>query len=202
MGDFMNEKGTREVWDAMYDMIKTEYPYHRELINRWWPNYDDELKKARTWLSKRTSIFYKHLAEYYSWGTPTGLTINKQTQGDITMTVNGVKVTGKVFDGKYYAGRTITIKAKGTEGHEVTGWKVTGALTKDVQGDELTLEMPTGAITVNPVIGNADGINEIANTQHLTPNTQLYDLMGRKVTTPQAGRIYIQNGKKIIKLKN
>ena len=28
MGDFLNEEGTREVWDPMYEMIKYEYPYH------------------------------------------------------------------------------------------------------------------------------------------------------------------------------
>ena len=29
-------------------------------------------------------------------------------------------------------------------------------------------------------------------------NGDIYDLMGRKVTTPQKGNIYIQNGKKFI----
>ena len=50
MGDFMNEKGTRAVWDPMYDMIKYEYPNHRVLINQWWPNYNEELSRAKNWL--------------------------------------------------------------------------------------------------------------------------------------------------------
>jgi hypothetical protein len=200
MGDFLNEKGTRAVWDEMYDMIKTEYPYHRELVNRWWPNYDEELNNARTWLNKRTDYFYKQLADYYSWGTPTGLTINKEDNSDVELTFNGVKVSNQVFDGKYYAGRTINLSGKAnTEGKTVTGWKVkvTGTTSKEVQGSELTLTMPKGAVAINPIIGNASGINDIINTQHLTPNTQIYDLMGNKVKTPQTGRIYIQNGKKI-----
>ena len=199
MGDFLNEKGTRAVWDEMYDMIKTEYPYHRKLINEWWPNYNEELNKARTWLNKRTNYFYQQLADYYSWGTPTALTINKTSQSDVTMTINGITLTGNVFDGKYYAGRTITLSASAAEeGKVVTGWKVTGALNKEVQGSELTLTMPNGSIAINPIIGEASGIEEIANTEHLSPNTQLYDLMGRKVKNPQAGRIYIQNGKKAV----
>ncbi len=198
MGDFLNEKGTREVWDAMYDMIKTEYPYHRELINRWWPNYDNELSTARNWLNKRTNNVYKQLADYYNWGTPRGLTINKQKESDITITVNGITLSNKVFDGKYYAGKTLTISAQGTEGNEVTAWKVTGTQLKELQGNEITLQMPNGNIAIEPVFEDASGINVIDNSQKQIANGQLYDLMGNKVTSPQPGRIYIQNGKKII----
>ena len=42
----------------------------------------------------------------------------------------------------------------------------------------------------------ATGIEEVANSQQSKANSQLYDLLGNKVSTPQAGRIYIQNGKK------
>ena len=63
MGDFLNVTGTREVWDPMYDLIKTEYPFHRKLINQWWPNYNDELNAARNWVSQRTNHFYKQLAD-------------------------------------------------------------------------------------------------------------------------------------------
>ncbi len=198
MGDFLNENGTREVWDAMYDIIKTEYPYHRELINRWWPNYNDELNTARNWLNQRTYYVYKQLADYYNWGTLRTLTINKQTKGDITITVNGVKLTGKVFDGKYYQNRTLTIVGQATGGDEVTGWKVTGAMSEEVQGNELTLQMPKGSIAIEPLFGDISGIEDV---QHSTFNSKLstiYDLMGNKVKTPQADRIYIQNGKKII----
>ena len=198
MGDFLNEKGTRAVWDEMYDLIKTEYPYHRELVNRWWPNYNEELNNAHTWLNKRTDYFYKQLADYYSWGTPTVLTINKENNSDVEMTFNGVKLSNQVFDGKFYAGRAINLSGKAnTEGKAVTGWKVTGATNKEVQGSELTLQMPNGAITINPIIGNASGIEKIANTEHPSTNTRIYDLMGNKVKTPKTGRIYIQNGKKI-----
>ena len=44
--------------------------------------------------------------------------------------------------------------------------------------------------------GEATGIADITNTQHLTPNTQFYDLQGRKVANPTKG-LYIVNGKKL-----
>ena len=199
MGDFLNEKGTRAVWDEMYDLIKTEYPYHRELINRWWPNYDEELNNARNWLNKRTNYFYQQLADYYSWGNPTVLTVNKVNLSDVTLTFNGIKLAGNVFDGKYYAGRTITLSATANEeGKMVTGWKIVGGTNKEVQGSELTLQMPSSSTVITPIISNASGIEEVANSQRPKANSQLYDLVGNKVSTPQAGRIYIQNGKKIV----
>ena len=199
MGDFLNEKGTRAVWDEMYDLIKTEYPYHRELINRWWPNYDEELNNARNWLNKRTNYFYQQLADYYSWGNPTVLTVNKVNLSDVTLTFNGIQLTGNVFDGKYYAGRTITLNATANEeGKMVTGWKIVGGANKEVQGSELTLQMPSSSTVITPIISNASGIEEVANSQRPTANSQLYDLLGNKVTATQKGRIYIQNGKKIV----
>ena len=197
MGDFLNERGTREVWDAMYDQVKTEYPYHRELINRWWPNYGEELSKARTWLSQRTDHFYKHLANYYHWGTPTPLTINKQEELDVRMTVNGIALTSRVFDGKYYAGRTLTINGQAPEGREVRAWRVTGAVNQEVQGSELTLQMPNGAIAINPVVGDASGIETIQPADTGQQPSALYDLLGNRVTAPKKGRIYIRDGKKI-----
>jgi hypothetical protein len=199
MGDFLNEKGTRAVWDEMYDMIKTEYPYHRELINRWWPNYNDELSSARNWLNKRTNYFYKQLADYYSWGTPTAVTINKTNPSDVTLTFNGITLTGNVFDGKYYAKRTITLSATANEeGKTVTGWKVTGGLNKEVQGNELTLTMPNSSIAITPLIGNASGIEDIETSDIKLQTSDIYDLMGNKVLTPKRGQLYIRNGKKII----
>ena len=199
MGDFLNEKGTRAVWDEMYDLIKTEYPYHRELINRWWPNYDEELNNARNWLNKRTNYFYQQLADYYSWGNPTVLTVNKVNLSDVTLTFNGIQLTGNVFDGKYYAGRTITLSATANEeGKMVTGWKIVGGANKEVQGSELTLQMPSSSTVITPIISNASGIEEVANSQRPTANSQLYDLLGNEVTATQKGRIYIQNGKKIV----
>ena len=81
----------------------------------------------------------------------------------------------------------------------VTGWKVTGAVNKEVQGDELSLQMPRGAIAIEPIMGDGSGIEEIGHSTLLNSHSTLYDLQGRKVANPQKGRIYIQNGKKIIK---
>ncbi|MEE1121749.1 MAG: hypothetical protein UHT92_08745 [Prevotella sp.] len=48
-----------------------------------------------------------------------------------------------------------------------------------------------------PPNGNFSGIEEIVNDQQPSANA-IYDLFGRKVETPQKGKLYIMNGKKII----
>ena len=48
-----------------------------------------------------------------------------------------------------------------------------------------------------PPNGDFSGIEEIVNDQQSSDNA-VYDLFGRKVETPQKGKLYIMNGKKII----
>jgi len=102
-----------------------------------------------------------------------------------------------VFVGKYFKNRTITLSATANEeGKMVSGWKVTGSVNKEVQGSELTLQMPDGSLTINPIVGIGSGIEEIANSQ-LMANDQFYDLKGNKVTHPTKG-LYIRNGRKVV----
>ena len=152
-------------------------------------------------MKKRTNYFYRQLGIQYNLGLPLALTINKATQADIQLTFNGIKVSEKVFDGQFFVNRDITLSATSNdESKVVTGWKVTGYVNQDYQGSTLTMKMPSGATAIQPILGSADGIDEI---EYATPalskdEEAVYDLQGREVTTPQAGRIYIQNGKKIM----
>lgn len=203
MGDFLNEKGTRAVWDPMYEMICTEYPFHRALINPNWPNYDNILTKARTWLSERTNYFYDHLANFYTWGTPTPLTINTTTLYDLMLKVNGIQLTGNVYDGKYYAGRTITVNAQSSdEDMVVTGWILAGAINQEIQSSELAITMPDDSLSITPILTHVsdipDGIRTVGDGKLSIEDTSIYDLMGNKVQTPIPGNVYIQNRKKII----
>lgn len=197
MGDFLNEKGTRQVWDAMYEKISYEYPYHRELINRWWPNYDEELNNAHKWIRYRTNSFYRQLGDYYGLGSPIGLTINKEKE-DVAVTFNGIKLSEGTFDGKFFANRTLTISGQGPEGKEVKGWKVTGGIDKEYAGSELTLQMPSNAIAITPMFTEPTGIDNISTDDSASDKKGTYDLTGRKVTMPQKGQIYIQKGQKTI----
>lgn len=206
MGDFMNGKGTGATIDLIKEEAMEEFVAHRDKYNpgwSWWSDNRGEITNkfndAKNWAEGRPNYFYQHIGNQWNLGTPRTLTINKTKKSDIEITFNGMKLSDKVFDGKYFKNRTISLSATVTEGDKtVTGWKVTGAVNKEVQGSELTLQMPNGNIAIEPIVGVGSGIEEIANSQQLKAKGQLYDLLGNKVQTPQNGRIYIQNGKKVV----
>jgi len=202
MGDLLNERGIRAVWDPMLEMIQTELPYHRALITPALPNYDKDLNYARTWLSERANHFYNHLADFYEWGTPTPLTVNTTDLYDLTLTVNGIQLTGNVFDGKYYAGRTVTISAQSKDDRQVTAWTLTGAVNQEIPGSELTITMPDDSLAIHPVLA-ADSdlpqeIRTVENEESAYEDMSIYDMLGNKVQTPYPGHIYIQNRRKFI----
>ena len=99
-------------------------------------------------------------------------------------------------DGKFFANRQLTISGTAPEGQEVKGWKLSGAKTEEVSGSELTINMTSSALAIEPVLGTATGIKNVKS--ETIANHAIYDLMGNKVKNPQAGRIYIQNGKKVM----
>ena len=204
MGDFLNEKGTRAVWDPMYNMIKTEYTYHRNLINQWWPNYNDELRNARNWLSQRTNHFYQQLADYYKLGTPTPLVINKDASEEVKTIVNGIEIKEGYFDGKFFEGRKLTVEGKAGEGREVKGWKVMkDGSTTQVDGSVYTFDMPKcSKLTLTAIFGESTGIETI-NTNNPMEDATIYDLNGRKINSSSLDGlpkgIYIIGGKKIVK---
>ena len=172
MGDFLNEKGIRAIWDPMYEMLKGEWKRHRDFVydNPWWPNYDDELSNARTWVSRRTDEMYKQLGKQFNVGYPTPMTINKSV-GDaasLAITFNGVPLTKGVFDGKFFAGRSITLEAHAPEGKVVKGWEIvtkssSGTDSRQIDGERCSFPMPTCAnLTVNAILGSSSGIDTLS----------------------------------------
>ena len=185
MADFLNEKGIRAIWDPMYETIKTEYPFHRELINKWWPNYNEELTNARKWVKQRTSNFYKFLADYYKVGNPTGLTINNSNSA-VAITVNGITLSQPTFNGKFFANRELTISGQAPDDKQIKGWHITGAINEDKEGTILNMTMPTGSITVEPIMEDASGI-ETVEWNHETAPKNYYNLQGIRQQHLQPG---------------
>ena len=153
MGDFLNERGTREVWDPMYEMIKYEYPNHRKLFNQWWPNYSDELSSAHSFIAKRANYFYDMVADYYGADKPSVLKVNSNTDETelegVTIKMNGIELSRPIFDGKYYTGNKLTVEGNA---ERVKGWTVTTVTgtkkeTKEVEGESYTFTMTNATST-------------------------------------------------------
>ncbi len=214
MGTFLSEQGIRTLWDAMYETISYEYPYHRQLVNRWWPNYADELQQARSWLSQRTEHFYQQLSARYNLGTPIPLTVNQPEEAPlVAITFNDIPLEQAAFRGRYYQGSTLTLQATSGGGRQVTGWRVqtiTGAtsVSSEVSGPLLTMTMPScTSMNITPLVADDTSIALLPAPQPFSwqrtadgylflsgvaPGTvvSLYDLQGMlltRTTAPASG---------------
>ena len=201
MADFMNGNGTGEMIDIIQAEAMEEFVAHRDKYNPgnpWWPtdnsaDINNKFNNAKNWAKGRPDYFYKHIGDQWKLGSPVGLTINKSTKADIEITFNGIKMSNNVFDGKYFKDLAMTISG----GEEVKGWRLSGAISEDVAGSALTINMTSSPLKIEPLFEEVTGIQTIENSESSIDNAAIYDLLGNKITTPQTGRIYIQNGKKI-----
>jgi hypothetical protein len=173
----------------MYNLIKTEYPYHRQCVRQWWPSwwqgYTDELNTARQWVADRTDNFYQQLDDFYQLGTPTPLSINKELGSDdqakMQFLFNNVSLTKGTFDGKFFLGRSITLKGNSLGDKVVKGWKVitktaSGSKTQTINSSIYSFNMPScQSLSINAILGdvlkgdvNGDNEVNISDTACLT----------------------------------
>lgn len=204
MGDFLNYDAVWKIWGPMYNEVKTEYPNHRKLINEWWPNYSSELSTAQNWLKGRTDQFYSQLKSYYQLGSAIKLYINKDvpeadTEG-VDISMNGVMLSSPYFNGKFFAGRDVTLSgapATDEEGHPIstrtiTSWIVdtyTTSLSHTAQtytGNTCSFVMPSGyQVLITPQYGEEQGFEELSNDP--SSPALYYDLNGRVLDHLQPG---------------
>ena len=216
MGDFLNEKGVRAIWDPMYELVKDELLIHRDELNppnpwSWWgggnneKNIENEVNNVRNWLSKRTDYYRKCLCDYYKVGTLASMTVNKDmedaAEGHILF--NGVELSNGTFDGKFIVGRKITLEPGEASTLNVTGWEVTAdGTSNNYQGARLEFDMPQCNKLAIKALFDTTGISIIPTND--TKSQDVYDLNGRKVRSGSTSLdglprgIYIIGGKKVV----
>ena len=212
MGDFLNYDGTWRVWEPMYNQIKTEYPYHRKLYNEWWPNYNDEMDKVKTWLKKRTNFMYQHLADYYKLGSPlpfmVNITLNEADREALQFVMNGVPLSEGQFVGRFFKDREVVLEGKPGNGKKVTGWNVIeDGIARQVEGSKYAFTMPSSSLQVNAIIGTDTGINDVESpvwtwqyangiftVNDITAGTRvsLYDISGMLISQQTANGSQLQ----------
>ena len=212
MGDFLNYEGTWKVWEPMYNQIKTEYPYHRKLYNEWWPNYNDEMDKVKTWLKKRTNFMYQHLADYYKLGSPlpflVNVTLDEADREALQFVMNGVPLSEGKFVGRFFQGREVVLEGKPGNGKKVTGWNVIeDGIARQVEGSKYAFTMPSSSLQVNAIIGTDTGINDVESpvwtwqyandiftVNDITAGTRvsLYDISGMLISQQTANGSQLQ----------
>lgn len=216
MGTFLNGNGLGEVIDSMYNVIKTEYPYHRKPINQWWPNHREEVNNAKNWAVKRTNFMWTYLKDYFKLNTARPLMVNKdapQTLQGFRLYINDTYVKQGFYSSSYWGGREVRVSAESIDGEkEVTKWEVNTTVsgkvtTQTYKGSSCSFTMPTNATNVSVVpIVDATGIESVAaeyNADASSLADGIYTLDGKKVSAPTTPGIYVikkgNNIRKIVK---
>ena len=175
MGDFMNGKGTGETIDLIKAESMEEFVAHRDKYNPgwWWPvdnrsDIENKFNAAKQWAEGRPNNFYNHIGKKWNLGTAFPVTINKgvaELPEDVT--VNGIKLSEGVFDGKFFPNRQLTITATAPEGKTIAGWKVTttpasgSKQTENYEGSELVLTPAScKSMSIEVIFGVGSGISE------------------------------------------
>ncbi len=175
MGDFMNGKGTGETIDLIKAESMEEFVAHRDKYNPgwWWPvdnrsDIENKFNAAKQWAEGRPNNFYNHIGKKWNLGTAFPVTINKGV-ADMPedVTVNGIKLSEGVFDGKLFPNRQLTITATAPEGKTIAGWKVTttpasgSKQTENYDGAELVLTPAScKSMSIEVFFGVGTGISE------------------------------------------
>lgn len=167
MGDFLRGRIIGDEIDEMASIIKDEFKnHHRPLFNSRNPNYDNEIEYAKTWAVNRNPFFYQHLADFFGLGVPVTLMIDNGRQDDVRLSINGVPVTNRGFNGKFFAGREMRLAATTADGDmEVTCWKVSVSRGAEVElkGSEVSYTIPSDAksVTITTVTGDKSALDGI-----------------------------------------
>lgn len=153
-GDFMNYDGMHRVWDPMYEKIKEElYPFCVAINNlALYVNYESEMAYVDNWIRFRTDEFTDQLCSFYGLESPLPLTIPKNIAID-TLTFNDHKLSQGSYQGRYFKGHPIKLKAVPAEDNIITGWLINqdGAETT-VAGAELNWMMPNcNYLSIEPI---------------------------------------------------
>ncbi len=212
MGDFMNGKGTSEIIDLIKDEAMEEFVAHRDKFNPgwgWWAvdnrsDIENKFAEAKRWAENRPNNFYRFIGDQWYLGKAIPVTINKGNSDKVeSVTVNDYKLSKGVFDGKLFPSTELYISSMASGDNSIVGWRVIYNPSTDNEeievfdGNDVTFILKDRkSATIEPIFKVGTGIQTIKETASKADNAAIYDLLGNKVTTPKAGRIYIRNGKK------
>lgn len=209
MGDFLNGTVLADELEEMASVLRYEYKaFHRRLFNASWPDYEQELTKAKTWAENRTSFFYTYLSDFFGLGDAVPVTIDKGREDGVRITVNDVPLSGRSFDGKFFKNRVMRLSGKCTDNSiKVVGWNinVTGVsgAGRRITGDSARYIIPAGArsVEISTIVENNTDIDtgiDTATGDENTGSRDMYTVEGIKVKDMARPGIYIQKGKKIL----
>lgn len=168
---------------------------------------EDKVEYMKRWYKKRVPAMYDMMADHFELNSPVTLTIDGYVDNDIDVSLNGFSLKREKFEGQWFPGRQITLKATRPEGKDpVNAWSVT---TIDEDGSEYEIIYPASEFTqVFPAVAGVKiesitgyvAVDEIGMDPEGVA-VEWYDLQGRSLGTRKpAPGVYIRKaGSRITK---
>lgn len=216
LGDFLRPAVTAALIDEQRDELAPEYRAHLQCYGNpidynGWLHRVDNLKQ---WCARRTEVMPSIISRYFGLGEPMALSIDGGGSG---VSVNGIALKGEQFEGKWLAGREVTVRSDNPE----IGWRVTVTAktgrknTYDVQSQEyaITPSENVGAVRleayqmsgVDNVVAdsgarvkvNVCGGVIVVEADDVIESAALTDVAGRRVhaSAPMTGAVQMEPGR-------
>lgn len=162
MGDFLKPATVNALVDYYYNNIKDEYPYHC-IANGRNNTLAKNVETLKTWATERHEFFPTYLGKYFELGNPVKLTVNDKGEDVKSLTMNGIELRSKAFDGTHFAGSEIELTAADLPDNMV--WEVSVEKDGEVSTENfcpkaLSLVLPEcDAVAIN--LAHSTGINSV-----------------------------------------
>lgn len=198
MGDFLSAVPLLRQLESMSSELDGELPCHFAAldIGGGVREYDEwrqlNMEIAREWIKGRVPFVYGMLSEHYGLGRPVPVSINLNGGygAECTLNVNGTRLSGERYDGKWYVGRLLRVAASAkTDDTPVEGWEVTVVRngvreTEIVRGARLEMAVPDCDELSIRTSSDLSGINDLAgDIKRLKAPLTVYDMTGRCLGT-------------------
>lgn len=187
MGDFLHKKVFEKWLDEMNEAIADEYIIHRQNLGLEEFDRAEHIKFVKWWFNGRRTFFYDHLAEFFEMGTPHKVTIDAGRNDDVSLSVNGIALNYRDFDGEYFEGGDLVVEGNEADGTPVTGWNVTivreGEPTvSTINSPKLEMNIPACESVAIESITASSALDEISVNPADGSGTvrEYFDLSGRK----------------------
>ncbi len=209
LNTIFSEENVNFKLDSIYNLIKDEMPYHAERWNTSIEKWNIRVDRMREFGNKRPYYLRTFIMEKFNLNDTVKVSVGAYDKKMGKVKLNSLKLKKK-FEGWYFTGVPITIKAKPKMGYEFVKWegiedtnpKLTLTLTDSLSITPIFKKLPasksSGIIFINEVSVKQDTFTpsedwiELANI-----SSEQHDLSGWYITTRDKEKFKLPEGSTI-----
>ncbi len=120
LGSIYSPSVVTQTIDSIAGAIREEFAFHAKRWN-FNNNFDKYVTNFKSFGEKRAATAYNQLKSYFALSNPVAMHV-KSDAPDATLTFNGVKIPEGSFNGSYFDGKSITLKAEAPKGYAFAQW--------------------------------------------------------------------------------